>query len=711
MSLLVPWLVFPATLGLLALGCGLLLERVAAMRLPAALILPSGFAAIIVIAGFTTHLAATAAATIPLVVGLAAAGLATGVGTLRGRGLRVPLLVASVVFAVFGAPVLLSGEATFAGYIKLDDTATFLALTDRILEHGSSLSGLAPSSYEATLAVNLGHSYPAGALLPFGIARDLVGVDGAWVYQPYLAFAAALLAVVLYGVTASVIGSRGLRAVLSVVAAQPALLYGYALWGGIKELVAAPLVALLAALIPGSVERLATPRRLLPPAFAAAAVVGVLSLGGAMWFLASVLAVAVLAMLKRIDRVAAASLAGLFLVSSVPTLLDARSFFDSATSTAVRSSTELGNLVRPLSPLQVFGVWPSGDFRFAPSDRGVAWMLICVTALAAVVGLASAWRRRARALLLYVGTVAAASAVIALVGSPWVVAKAYAIASPAFVLAALLGCAAFIASGRETEGVAALIVVAGGVLWSNALAYHEANLAPRAQLAELESIGQRFAGAGPALMTEYQPYGVRHFLRRLDAEGASELRRRQIPLRDGRVLGKGAYADLASFRPDAVSVYRTLVLRRSPFVVAPDGKYGLVWRGRFYDVWQRGAAQTCGTRALARRRTGPLELALDGYPGSEAHAAFRLTSWGRYSVWVGGSFRKQLSAFVDGSFVGAQEHQLNNAGQYTRLGDVTLARGEHALALRYEASPLTPGSGGREYGLGPVVLSRAESRC
>ena len=47
------------------------------------------------------------------------------------------------VFAVFAAPVVLSGEATFAGYIKLDDTATWLAITDRVMEHGRNLDGLA----------------------------------------------------------------------------------------------------------------------------------------------------------------------------------------------------------------------------------------------------------------------------------------------------------------------------------------------------------------------------------------------------------------------------------------------------------------------------------------------------------------------------------------------------------------------------------------
>ena len=65
-------------------------------------------------------------------------------------------------------------------------------------------------------------------------------------------------------------------------------------------------------------------------------------------------------------------------------------------------------------------------------------------------------------------------------------------------------------------------------------------------------------------MTTYEPYGVRHFLRGLDPEGASELRRRFDYLRNGATLDKGESADIDRFRLDQVLVYRTLVLRRGP---------------------------------------------------------------------------------------------------------------------------------------------------
>jgi hypothetical protein len=738
--MLVAWLVFPAVLGVLALGSGLLLERLAGMRLAGPLLAPSGFAVMVVVAGFLTLGSGTAQFAVPAVVTIAAAGF--GCGTIRGRAgaAILPLAPAALVFCAYAAPVVLSGDATFAGYIKLDDTATFLGLTDRVMEHGQTLGGLAPSSYETTLAVNLGHGYPVGALLPFGVGRALVGVDGAWVYQPYLAFLAAMLALVLYELAGYLVRPRPLRAVAAAIAAQPALLYGFALWGGIKELAAAPVVALVAALARTAGEQHI--RRLLPLATALAALLGVLSVGGVVWLLAPAAAALSLLLRGRKTALRVGVLAATVGLLSLPSLVNARSFLGSAT--VLRYDSLLGNLAHPLSKLQVLGVWPTGDFRFSPADLTATRVLVATAAAAALLGAVLAWRARAWAFLLYVAGAAGGCALVAALGSPWVGAKAYAIASPAFVLAAAVGCAGLVVRRHVTEGTIGLVAVAGGVLWSNVLAYHDVNLAPRQQLVELEQIGHRFAGEGPALMTEYQPYGVRHFLRALDAEGASELRRRQIPLRSGAILDKGAYADLAEFQPDAVRVYRTLVLRRSPLASRPPAAYRLVWSGRFYDVWQSAPTVEAATnarphcaasRTLARLGSSrlassrPVVLGLGQldhpptwpvaaggqvlYPTGPGviRARIRLASTGRYSVWVGGSFHNRLAAVIDGRVVGARTDQLNNSGQYTSLGSATLVAGVHVVELRYSSNVLAPGSGGPEYGLGPLVLSAEGAPC
>ena len=48
MTLVVGWVLLPLVLGLLSLGCGLLVETVSGTRIPGALLLPLGFALVVV---------------------------------------------------------------------------------------------------------------------------------------------------------------------------------------------------------------------------------------------------------------------------------------------------------------------------------------------------------------------------------------------------------------------------------------------------------------------------------------------------------------------------------------------------------------------------------------------------------------------------------------------------------------------------------------
>ena len=291
--------------------------------------------------------------------------------------------------------------------MKLDDTATFLALTDRGLEHGRSLEGLAPSSYEATLAFNLPF-YPLGSLLPLGIGASLVGQDTAWVFQPYVAFLAALLGLSLYRLAGLVLGSRPGRALAAVLAAQAALLYGYSLWGGVKEVAAAALVALAAALTSSAFGARRSTLGLLPLGIAAAALIGVLSIGAVVW-LVPVGAVVASSVLRGRSGIRPLALAGAGVVLLIPSLVVARLILGQGVLSSVRDKAELGNLVAALSPLQLLGVWPTGDFRFRPERMDVTYALIAVLVAAAIGGLLVSAARRAWELPLYVaGTVGGA---------------------------------------------------------------------------------------------------------------------------------------------------------------------------------------------------------------------------------------------------------------------------------------------------------------
>jgi hypothetical protein len=736
MTLLAPWLLFPAVFGVVCLGAGLLLERVSGVALTGALRMPAGLALVIVLAQFTTMGSAAARLTTPLVVGVAVAGFALSAGRRFRRPHLAPAAAAVGTFAVYAAPVVLSGKATFTGYVKLDDTATFLGFTDQLMTHGRDLAGLAPSTYEVMLLLNLGGGYPAGTFLPLGIGAQLTGQDPAWLFQPCMAFFAATAALGLYSVLGGLVRSSALRAFAAFVAAQAALLYAYSLWGGIKEVAAAAMFALAAALAPARINELQSGRALVPFAVAAAATLGVLSVFGVLWM--GPLALPALVMLVRRERrplrpvvfgVAATA------VFAIPSLAIARHFINAYSGVSlVEASQSLGNLVRPLKVAQIFGIWPAGDFRFTPSDYTITKILIAFCALLAVCTAVYAVRRGAIRLPLIALVCVGAALVLQRESSPWIVAKALAEGSPFVVLIALAGAAVVFEAGWRVEGAIAAALVTSGVLWSNALGYHAAWLAPRSQLAELQRIGERFAGDGPALMTEYQPYGVRHFLRRLEAEGASELRAREDPLADGTVLDKGGYADMDQFRYPDVLVYRTLVLRTSPVESRPSAPYELVSRGRFYDVWVRprsGAPQVlehlplgsaddplaippCSeVRSAAERaaREGAVLAAATGSDplivplGSGAlQASVILAKRARYRVWLNGSFFRKVAVDVDGKRVGSVD---TSGSLYTPFGAVSLAAGRHAVTVHYGGSLLAPASGAPVYPLGPLVFSLA----
>jgi len=738
MSLFVAWVVYPLVLLALCLGVGLLADALTGRRLPGALLVPAGLAGIVVVGQFTTLTDATAELTLPLLLVLAIAGAGLSLPWRFGRPDPWVVGVALAVFAVFAAPVVLSGSATFAGYIKLDDTATWLAMTDQVMERGRDLDGLEPSTFSATLEANLPGGYPVGVFLPFGAAQKLVGGDLAWVFQPYLSFLAAMLALCLWqigGGLAAVLNRPGLRALAAFVAAQPALFFAYALWGGIKELAAAAFVALAAALAPA----LLADRSIDPPpgwsklrslradaallALAGGALVGVLSIGGLVWLGPMLLALAVL-LRHRLGPRPALGLALAFalplFVFVLPILLGGGF---NPFQAGLTEESEIGNLIEPLSPLQALGIWPSGDFRVDPGSSVITAILIAIGVGAALYGLWTAWRRRAAAQLLFATALLAAIAIV-LVGSPWVDAKALAVAAPVALSLAMLGAIAALRVDRFT-GAVLVVAIAGGVIWSNVLAYGGVNLAPADQLVELEQIGEDFAGEGPALMTEYNPYGARHFLRELDGEGASELRVRQVTLRDGSTAEKGEAVDLDEIDLNALFEYRTLVLRRSPVASRPPLPYELAWVGDYYEVWQRpevpgdpvlshqpvgdeadaGGIPECsevnglGLLALSNQLGQPPQsIRLVAAPHAPVYDAtdgsFAVPRAGRYDAWLKGSARGAVELLVDGAKVGEVRQELSNDGGYLYIGEAELSAGEHGAELRFGGADLHPGSGG-----------------
>ena len=550
----------------------------------------------------------------------------------------------------YGAPVLLSGQATFTGFVKLDDTATWFNVVDIVMSHSHSLTALhaafhPPSTFTTVFTGDVGEHYPLGAFMLLGVGNGLTGIDPAWIIQPYFACCAAALALGVYALIEPLVSSPRLRALVAFLAAQPALLYGYSLWGGIKEMTAAFVVvlgiALAAPLLRRPPVRAGEVRAMLPLAVAGGALIQTLQIGGGGWAGPALVLLAAAWLLQppRLSRlrVRLTSLLGLAAMTAaliLPVWVALQSFLTSGYSGLFSEGQTVGekygNLVQPISGWQLAGIWPAGDFRFTAPALPTA-LFIGVVLVAAAGGLGLCVRRRQFGPALYVAVVLLACGLVYFSGAtPWVLGKSLAISSPALLTAALTGAAMLWSSRRpQLPGIAggaqagpeearaypqqavgdppqqraswiawsrrhvwvlgplATLVIAGGVLWSNVLAYSDVTLAPRARLVELQHVGRLLAGKGPTFVNEFEAYADRHFLRAGAPVEPAEYRPVTLPLRGGAILTKAAWANLDAFPLSTLLPYRSIVTRRTPAESRPPSIYKLVWQGRYYQLWQR----------------------------------------------------------------------------------------------------------------------------
>ncbi len=771
MLFLKAWLLFPVLLAALSLGCGLLVERLSGTRLAGALLVPVGLATIVVAARALMTWDFTAELATPLVVVLAVAGFVLGRERLRPADVD-PWAVgaALVVFAAFAAPVVLSGSATFAGYTILGDHSVHFALVDRIATHGTNVEGLPPSSYQEAVETYLSTGYPLGAHAALGAVRPLAFVDVAWAFQPFLALLAAMLTLTLVALVRDLVRSAWRRAAVATIAAQPALVYAYALQGSVKELATLWLVPLLAALVaalaalPGAAGGTFRygPRQLLPLAIASAAGIAAIGVAVAPW-LGPILLVALAVVVSRRPR-EPVRIAGLALgfaaalaLLSIPTLVDLGSYLD-VTRAVVTAQEEFGNLLTPLPVQEVAGVWLNGDFRLTPrSGTGLdslelTYALVGLALVAAIFGVAWLVRRRALGPLLFVVSSLLALWYVTRTGSPWADGKALAIASPAVLLAAALGPVALESMGARVEAGLVALVLAAGVLVSNAMAYHDVSLAPQDRLEELADVGKRTAGRGPLLYTEFEEFG-KHFLRDSQPVGAAEgftVEGLSPQLATG---GRPAFATntkMASLALPDVERFDLAVTRRNPDGDRPPANWRREWSGHWYEIWRRTdapavtaqtaeAAPSCRAVRRLARQAGPGEQLVAAYapPGGRLDTASRplppgwaalggdpplvqtvgpgavqgsvpLTRAGDYELWLAGSIGRPVRVVIDGRAVAEIGEELAQPSGWNDLGRVRLAAGRHRVELLRGGGSLRPGNGDGPRRLGPLALVPAE---
>jgi hypothetical protein len=228
LTLLLCWGVFALLVVAACTGWGLLVDRAAGRTLPRSLLPALGLAAIVVVSQALTVSGRTAELAPVLVAAGGVGGLVLGRRRLRGRRADVWIAAATLlVFAVMAAPVVSEGEASFAGYGVLGDTAVHFVIVDWLMDEGRDIALPAHSVYENTLDAYLNYGYPTGTHSALGSMRPWVGQDVAWVFAPFLAVVAALGALALAPLAATAVAGSRLRALVVLCAGVPALTFAY----------------------------------------------------------------------------------------------------------------------------------------------------------------------------------------------------------------------------------------------------------------------------------------------------------------------------------------------------------------------------------------------------------------------------------------------------------------------------------------------------
>lgn len=772
-EMIVVWVVVPLLLALLCYGLGLALTLI--MRTPTNFTLTTiiGFLLMGILGSITTNSTVTAPYTAIAFGLIGASGLIVAAIWFRShiRFDFLPSVAGLITYVAFSLPIVGYGHPSWAGWIKLDDNSTFLAVTDRLMNVGRTIPVPVTSTFDRVLQtvfapMGAAHfNYPVGTFIPFGVISKLTSVEKAWFYQPYLTFAAALVAMLFVMMLRGRIGNRGLVVIMASISAMASTIYSYVMWGGVKEIVVIIPVVLLAFALFHFMENTHAKEFLIYALIACLGVFVVVGTAG-VGYAAPIVFIAIILKLWRKNRryfyyflggtglVVAALM--LMLVSGNKTI---KNLF-------IPIIGDTGNLTRSLNMVQTMGIWPSQDFRLDPVYKPLTFLLIAIAVVFVCAGIYFSITKSNWAIPALIMSCIAVVSTSYFWGGIWLTGKAIAVASPIFLLAASIGAyELWIEVGKERwQGfgryeprivvVVLAVFVGSGVVVSDIYTYKNVFLAPYSQQDELRNIGKMFAGEGPALMTEYSVYGARYFLRDLGAEAASELRVHVVAMRDGNQVPKGFAADIDLFDPTTIDYYNLLILRTSPNGSRPPLDYNLAWSGQHYQVWKKvngvqvrktlplgtifypGSVPTCtAVKTFLADRTKteriyaavrnpvyvvdftagelpqnwrPLTAYTGGIHFSGAGAFnrnFFVSDTGTYGMWIAGSYPGRLRVLVDGreAYSGRSVFE-GNLYLTNPLGNVELSSGYHVLTVIYDSPTFMSGSDSASE-FGPIYFS------
>lgn len=608
---LLAWFWAPAVLLLLAIGLGLLAERLARIDLPGSLLAPVGACGIVVVSIAVYRASMGGWVAVGACVLLAAAGY-----WLRRAGLRARLRpgpigwAAGATYLMFLAPTLFAGGWTWSGFDFVNDTAFQMILGHRLMETGAQLPATGPnliagSSYLEYVRVYLSTHYPLGTHALYATVARATPAPIEAIYQPFSAMHAMLTTLAIGGLVRPDVRSARTAALIGFFALAPNLLYAYALQGNTKE--QAVLLALASA---AGVARYALDAA--RPAAAAAvtavclaAALHVYSTGGLpyMGLLAIVLGLLAFAhrgsTLRR--RLPAAIVVGAvaLVVASAVSIKQVIDFTQVAQGTFTGAKAhaggpdEFGQLARGLKFGQVSGVWLGDDYRVpVPASHNTANELLIGVAFAlAVIGLLlMAWRRRFGPLLL-AAPVLLTIPIMEPRLSAYANGKTFAIGSSGTLvlagMAVALGWEALEARRRWAPALVAVpaLAAAAGVLLSDVYAYRATQLAPTDRMLAMRDIDHRFP-RGFAVDSEGDDFAkvfMRDMILNVPLETIAPhpmYSQLGVPVLDRR-------ADLDQYPMDGL-YERSLIVQRlgADMARAPFG-FRVVYRNPYYRVWRR----------------------------------------------------------------------------------------------------------------------------
>jgi hypothetical protein len=464
---------------------------------------PVGLALLCALCWWTVRLPGDGVIPAILVLLLTAASIAYLRGRTDGAGeaLRAGWPVALGALLATSLPFAVEGHFGILGTSFNPDMSQHLLAADRLSEgHSSQLlnQGYPLGPHSIVVALNKG--------LGIGFVQGFSGLTVAVAILASLTALAAFRELPLLPRTAGAL-LVGLAYVVASYFAQ----------GAFKETMQALfLLSFVLALREATGEWKEMQLRFMPAALIAVGSVYVYSFPGLIWLGgAMVIWVVVEALRGRIDGAAWRSLAIAllsFVVLTVPEqgrMLDFHSF-----ETFNPDGPGLGNLFGQISPFEVLGIWPSGDFRLAPGDGGVPaagyYLGIAFAMVLFVYGLVRLWRRRETAILAGLGAGALAYAAARVAGTPYTAAKAIEIAAPLVALVILLPLLSsvprFLSPEIEDKGTmqrvwapvaAAFFIAAAGIC--SLLALANAPVGPTSYSSKLSEY-RKVVGEGPTLV-------------------------------------------------------------------------------------------------------------------------------------------------------------------------------------------------------------------